>query len=337
MTQWGPSYTAGMQLVRWFARGSVLLAGLAIFEAQPAWAWGRDGHMMVNLLATQNLPADVPAFLRNGNAQDVMQWMGPEPDRWKHRDAEPELEAEQSPDHFLNYESAIYGATKCTVGATDCVDGYKFPRRRYDFIRALAAAQTQHPELKLDEAVGYQPWQVEEVWQRLKSDLREYRHEVAANQDTSGVQTAILFDAGWLGHYVGDGSQPLHNTIQFNGWTGPNPNGYTTEHKIHSQFESVFVSANVKAADVVPLVKAAQPVKIDDEWTQYWQYLDHSNGLVEKVYQLEKAGGFTSAGTPEAKAFTEERLAAGAIELRDLIYSAWVHSADPVEEYHGPQ
>ena len=33
--------------------------------------------------------------------------------------------------------------------------------------------------------------------------------------------------------------------------------------------------------------------------------------------------------TPEAKAFTVERLAAGAIELRDLIYSAWVHSADP--------
>ena len=56
---------------------------------------------------------------------------------------------------------------------------------------------------------------------------------------------------------------------------------------------------------------------------------------MEKVYQLDKAGGFTDAGTPEAKAFTEERLAAGAIELRDLIYSAWVHSADPVEEYHG--
>jgi hypothetical protein len=88
---------------------------------------------------------------------------------------------------------------------------------------------------------------------------------------------------------------------------------------------------------VAPLVQAAQPVKIDDEWTQYWQYLGHSHGLVEKVYQLEKAGGFDGAGTPEAKTFTEERLAAGAIELRDLIYSAWVHSADPVEEYHGPQ
>ena len=194
-------------------------------------------------------------------------------------------------------------ATKCAEGTPGCVDGYNFPKRRYDFIRALAAAQAQHPDLKLDERVGFQPWQVEEVWQRLKSDLREYRKEVAANEDTSGVETAILFDAGWLGHYVADGSQPLHLTIQYNGWTGPNPNGYTTEHKIHSQFESVYVSANIKAADVAPLVTAAQPVKIDDEWTQYWKYLDHSNGLVEKVYQLEKAGGFNGAGTPEAKAF----------------------------------
>ena len=82
---------------------------------------------------------------------------------------------------------------------------------------------------------------------------------------------------------------------------------------------------------------AAKPAVIDDEWTQYWGYLHHSNSLVEKVYQLEKAGGFTDAGTAEGKAFTQERLAAGAIELRDLIYAAWVHSADPVEEYHGPQ
>jgi len=134
---------------------------------------------------------------------------------------------------------------------------------------------------------------------------------------------------------VADGSQPLHVTIQYNGWTGPNPNGYTTEHKIHSQFESTFVSANVKSSDVDPLVAAAQPKVLTDEWSDYMDYLRHTGSLVEKTYQLEKAGGFTGAGTPEAKAFTEERLAAGAIQLRDMIYTAWVRSADPVQEFHG--
>ncbi len=213
------------------------------------------------------------------------------------------------------------------------------PKKRYDFIRALYAAQARHPDIPLQpDKVGMQPWQVEEIWERLKSDFRDYRKLAAANEDTSGVKTIILFEAGWLGHYVADGSQPLHATINYNGWAEKtNPNGYTTEHHIHSQFESVFVSANIKPRDVDPLVAAAKPQVVNDEWTQYLAYIHHSNTLVEKTYQLEKAGGFTDAGTPDGKAFTEERLAAGAIELRDLIYSAWVHSADPVQEFHGPQ
>ena len=319
------------------ARIALAATLLPILLAPAAHAWGRDGHMLINKLAAQNLPSDVPYFLRNGNGVDVMEWLGPEPDRWKQRDAEPELDATQSPDHFFDYEWGVYGATPCATGTTDCIDGYNFPRKRYDFIRNLSAALPQHPEIKNFETVGFQPWQVEEVWQRLKADMRQYRNLTAAHEDTAPVQLAILYDAGWLGHYVGDGSQPLHNTIQYNGWTGPNPHGYTTEHHIHAQFESVYVSDNIKASDVAPLVAAAQPTIIDDEWTQYWTYLHQSNSLVEKVYQLDKEGGFTGAGTPAAKSFTEERLAAGAIELRDLINSAWVHSADPVQEFHGPQ
>ena len=313
--------------LRTFRRAAVALTLAALCFTQPAWSWGRDGHMLINRLAAQNLPADVPAFLHDRNGVDVIEWMGPEPDRWKQRDAEPELVAVQSPDHFLDYEWAIYGATPCGATATEpaaqpaapaaapahvpqapCVDGYAFPKRRYDFIRAMAAALPAHPEIKTFETVGFNPWQVNEVWERLKSDLREYRQELAAKQNTAGVQDAILFDAGWLGHYVADGSQPLHITIQYNGWTGPNPNGYTTDHTIHSKFESVYVSASVHAADVNPLVAAAKPVNITDEWTQYLEYIHHTHSLVEKVYQLDKTGAFDAAGTPAGKAFVDERL-----------------------------
>jgi hypothetical protein len=317
-------------------RAAVASSLIAIFATQPAFAWGREGHMMINRLAAQYLPADVPAFLRNGNALDTMEYLGPEPDRWKER-AEQELSDTQSPDHFLDYEWAVFGAKPCTAGSAGCVGGYIFPKKRYDFLRALTAAAPQHPGIKLRENVGLQLWQVEEVWQRLKVDFRQYRKLVATNADTAPVETAILFDAGWLGHYVGDGSQPLHITIQYNGWTGPNPNGYTTEHHIHALFESTFVGANVKPADIAPLVASTTPQVIADEWTQYLEYVQHSNSLVEKTYQLEKAGAFTGDGTPEGKAFADERLAAGTIELRDLIYSAWIHSAEPIEEYKGPQ
>lgn len=314
-------------------------AALALLSTLPAHAWGRDGHRLINRLAAENLPHDVPAFLRDGNAVDIIEYMGPEPDQWRNK-AEDELSNTQAPDHFIDLEWANYAATPCTAGSPGCSpDGTMLPRRRFDFIKALEAQQAKHRDLNLSpDKVGLQPWQVEEVWERLKSDLRDYRRLSAANDDLSGIQTIVLYEAGWLGHYVADGSQPLHTTINYNGWVEKaNPNGYTTEHGIHSQFESVYVTANIKRPDVAPLVAASKPTAIDDEWAQYAGYLQHTNSLVEKTYQLQKAGGFTDAGTPEAKAFTEERLAAGAIELRDLIYSAWVHSADPVQEFHGAQ
>lgn len=317
------------------ARVALTSALVALFGSQPLWGWGNDGHMMINYMAVEHLPTEVPAFVRNRNGLDVIQYLGPEPDRWRNP-AEGELSATQAPDHFIDMEWARYAATPCTGGTNGCVDGMKLPEKRYDFIRALAAAQKDHPEISLTpEKVGMQPWQVEEVWQRLKVDFREYRKLAAAHADTAPVQTAVLYDIGRLGHYVADGSQPLHTTIQYNGWIGSNPNGYTTDRTIHWQFESAYVSAAIKRADVEPLVAAAPPKQIDDEWTQYLEYLHHTNSEVEKVYQLEKAGGFNGSGTVEAKGFTEHCLAAGAIELRDLIYSAWVHSADPVEEFHG--
>jgi len=295
------------------------------FAVQPSFAWGADGHRMINRIAAANLPKDVPAFLRNGNALDMMEYMGPEPDRWRNK-AVPELGDEQAPEHFMDmeYVSLIGDGT--------------LPKKRYDFLRELAKAQAAHKDMQLQpEVVGLLPYVTEEVWQRLRNSMHEYRKLLAAGEDTKPVEQAILFYTSWLGHYIADGSQPLHTTKYYNGWTGPNPNGYTTEHKIHSLFESLYVTANVKPADIEPLVSAAQPKVLSDEWTDFLEYLKTSSQQVEKVYQLEKAGGFTGAGTPEAKAFTDERLAAGAIELRDMIYTAWVRSGDPVEEYHGPK
>jgi hypothetical protein len=315
-----PTYTHRMRSSS-LLRVAVASTLISLFATQPLWAWGANGHMMINRLAIGFLPTSVPAFLRDTNALDTVEYLGPEPDRWRNH-AEQELSDTQAPEHFIDLEYAELISP--------------LPKKRYDFIRALAAAQPAHPDIPLTpEKVGLQPWQVEEVWQRLKADMREYRHLVDAHQPTRPVETAILYDAGWLGHYVGDGSMPLHTSYQYNGWTGPNPNHYTTEHHIHSQFESTFVAANLKLTDIAPLVAAAKPHVINDEWSSYLDYLHHTHSLVEKTYQLEKAGAFDAAGTPEGKAFTAERLAAGTIELRDLIYSAWVHSGDPVEEFHG--
>jgi hypothetical protein len=137
-----------------------------------------------------------------------------------------------------------------------------------------------------------------------------------------------------MGHYVADGSQPLHTTIRYNGWVGPNPNGYTTQHEIHAQFETAYVGANISAKDFAGLVHA--PEKLDDPFNGYVAYLRESNTLVERVYALEKAGGFREKGTPEAFDFTSHRLAAGAQMLLNLWYTAWMESAVPLPASEHP-
>jgi hypothetical protein len=302
-------------------RHAAALVLLPLIAVPASFGWGNEGHRMVNKLAAENLPADMPAFLHTQAAIDEIEYLGPEPDRWRGL-AEPELNAAQAPDHFMDLELA------------DVIQ--PLPRRRYDFIAAAYAASLTHPTQARDlqpEHIGFQPYITNEVWERLKSAMRNYRDLNAKHEDTKPVEAAILFYAGWLGHYVGDGSQPLHTTVNYNGWVGKdNPNGYTTDHTIHAQFETVYVAANIKESDVKPLVGAVHPV--GDEFDDYVTYLRHSNTLAERVYQLDKAHGFEGAGTPEAKQFTAERLAAGASMLRDLIYSAWVESAKPVPERH---
>ncbi len=289
----------------------ILLASVFL-HASFAHAWGNEGHRIINRLAAANLPADVPAFLHSEAAINEIEYLGPEPDRWR-SPAEPELNAVQSPEHFLNFEPADALGT--------------LPHRRLDF-EAMAFAAGQRPE-----KIGLQPWEAIEVWERLKAALREYRGLSVAHQDTRAVEQAAIFYAGWLGHYVGDASQPLHTTIQYNGWIGPNPNGYSTAHTIHWQFEGPFVGANLHAVDIQPRMTPAHALE-GDVFTDYVAYLRQTSKYIEKVYQLEKVGGFEGQGSQESRDFTADRLAAGASMLRDMIYSAWLQSGNPVPDPH---
>jgi hypothetical protein len=308
-----------MKKVHGFVRAAAAVVLLPVLLVQQSFAWGSDGHMLINRLAGQFLPPDIPAFIRSGGALDALEYYGPEPDRWR-EPSEPELNAAQAPEHFIDLEWADLAGP--------------LPRRRYDYIRALAAAQAKYPDKVLTpDKVGLQPYVTAEVYQRLQSAFRDYRALVAANKDTRPSEAEITFLAGWLGHYVADGSMPLHTSIQYNGWVGPNPNGYTSEHHIHALFESSFVRANVNLSDIAPLVAASKAAALGDVFNDYVAYLRHSNTLVEQTYQLEKAGAFVGQGTPDGKAFVDQQLAAGAIELRNMIYTAWVKSAEPVPPY----
>jgi len=126
----------------------------------------------------------------------------------------------------------------------------------------------------------------------------------------------------------------MHTTIQYNGWIGDNPNGYTTAKDVHYQFESGFVQRIQQQLTIADLVK--EPVRLQHPFDDYIAYLRASNALVEKTYQLEKTGAFKDTGTPEGREFVRQRLAAGAQMLLNLWYTAWEESAAAPPPYRPP-
>jgi S1/P1 Nuclease len=290
---------------------AIMLSTLSLLPSPAAFGWGAEGHTYVNQVAARHIPAEMPRFLRQAAAE--IAYLGPEPDRWR-SSMTFALKNAQEPDHFIDLERVAW------------LD--PLPPGRYEFYRKLyekRAATPDHADDYLPERVGLQPYIVAEIYGRLVEAFHQYRQLRDQHQPTSPVQHAIVFYAGWLGHYVADGSQPLHTTIQYNGWVGPNPNGYTTEHYIHARFESNYVADNIKAADFSQLVHP--PQKLSDPFANYVEYLKQSNKLVEQVYQLDKAKAFDGKGTPQAFDFTTHRLAAGSQMLLDLWYTAWLDSA----------
>ena len=209
------------------------------------------------------------------------------------------------------------------------------PRLKSEYDAALAAAG-----IKVDDA-GWLPYAIMDGYQQLVRDFATWRvlHAAEARETDPGRrawyredrirrEALILRDMGYLGHYVGDGAQPHHTTIHYNGWNRdtPNPEGFTTSRQTHGAFEGAF-TARVARLDAVEAAMAAPQLDGFDLRARVPAYLKTTLAEVTPFYRLEKAGAFRDA-EPRAGTFVINRLAAGASELRDLFILAWRDSAD---------
>lgn len=304
-------------------RAAVLTSAFLLALAPaPALAWGNMGHRIVGEAAMRALPGDVPAFLRTpGSVRDVGE-LSREQDRSKgsgrihdhNRDA----------GHFLDLdeEGKLLGGPPFLP----------LPATRADYEKALQAAGIDSWK------AGYLPYSIVDQHQQLAKDFGYWRvlsyaaarernkiRKAWLRRDLARRETQILATLGHLSHFVGDGSQPLHVTVHYNGWGEyPNPNGYTTA-KVHGPFESEFVFANIDPLSIDAKMTAPVDCKCPVE-QRTTNYLTATSRFVVPFYEMEKAGGLRP-GDPRGVAFASERLAAGASELRDMVVSAWKASA----------
>lgn len=293
---------------------------LAIFVPTLLWAWGRDGHRMITRLAVLHLPSDMPAFFTGSAAQ--LEMLSLAPDEWRDRDESnlaPTLLKDRDPDHFFSWD--WYAPTS-------------LPADVYEYGDAIRAAHRELPKM------GLLPYAAMEAFQRMRSDFRQWRKAdadlthaatdpaLAADQKKLAdqkrfLEARIIADAGLVAHYIGDGSQPLHVTENYNGWkAAENPRQYTTDTTLHRRFESDYVAARVKDSEVEPLLAPLQkgPMGL----ATIYAHMERAHKQVNHLYDLEKATPFGPEDQDqEAHKLVVDRLADGASTLRDLWYSAY--------------
>ncbi|MEM7414469.1 MAG: hypothetical protein AAF389_03170 [Gemmatimonadota bacterium] len=273
------------------------------------WApWGGDGHEMAARAAVDVLPTEMPAFFLE--AGDQLVWLDPEPDRWRDRDRR-EMDAAGSFDHYIDFENL-------PAGALDAPD-------RFSYLAELFAAGLSEPA----RDGGFLPYRIVELYQRLASLWERWQRTEPGSDERGWIEQRILNDAGILGHYVTDGSQPHHTTIHFNGWASgaPNPEGYTEDRGFHARFETAFVSSHLEYLDVrgETAAPSARPADVRYAVLDYlWTTHEH----VDRLYALDRDVGFDpfAPAAPDAEAFAAERLGAGASMLAKLWWWAWLES-----------
>ena len=293
---------------------------LAIFAPTLLWAWGRDGHRLITRLAVLHLPSDMPAFFTSSAAQ--LEMLSLAPDEWRDRDEStlaPTLLKDRDPDHFFSW---------------DWYAPATLPPDVYSYADAIRAANRELPRM------GTLPYAAMEAFQRMRSDFRQWRKTdadltLSATDPSAGdpktlanqkrfLEARIIADAGMIAHYIGDGSQPLHVTENYNGWKAAgNPRKYTTDTTLHRRFESDYVAARVKDSEVEPVLAPLQKGPMG--MGTIYAHLERAHKQVNHLYDLEKATPFNPDNqNQEAHKLVVDRLADGASVLRDMWYSAYL-------------
>jgi hypothetical protein len=318
---------------------SVLWSALGIAALPSALhAWGHDGHVMVNEVALATLPADFPSWIHDPATAERILFLANEPDRWRNGTNKTMLHATR-PDHQIDWESL----------ADAGIDAATLTPFRDDFIAQFAVGRAAHAGLFRPEnpqtdpdhiytQAGFLPWTVEEYFGKVElgfSELKEFEQYGDASE-VANARANLIYVMGVMGHFVGDGCQPLHVTKHFNGWFGPNPNGYMTKAGIHGWIDSGFiVKAGIGFAELLPGVKPAQPLEVaprpdgrDPVWLAVLDYLAATNRQVEPLYQLEKDGPLRMYGAPTAagRGFIDAQILRGGEMLGALWLTAWRHA-----------
>lgn len=216
-----------------------------------AFAWGERGHDLIARVAARLVaqrssePTLVAPFIAKehmlghlANVPDIL-----------FRDL-PEAKGVEGPTHYFDSEY---------VFATPTVQG--FPVAIADAVK-----MSEDHGKNLFDHVGTAPWRISQLFYLYVAALKSAKPADPAKplsraELEEAVNRALLY-AGVMAHYVGDLSQPLHTTVDYDGWK-------KDQGGIHSYFEEAVVNAFPLSLDYEVFAAASKSILRPRSGPQY--------------------------------------------------------------------
>lgn len=317
---------------------------LVFFYCQTLFAWGARGHEVITRVAVQLLEDACPKKCSHPFAlkEQMLTYLANVPDSYWRGFPKNEI-LDLNAAHFIGLEWFHIPSHKSSIRFTlkdgkeralsNCAKG-KLPA---DICRKLSSKSRL---TDIYRAAGSSPFRIEQLSLVLENLLSR-----TPINDQTMIQA--MLHAGILAHYVGDLANPMHTTIDYDGWQ-KNAGG------LHWYFETHLVDAYNFTLDSHVYKKAKQILGKKVQETKA-SYLDLAFDLAKNSYQdlpelietdKEKTRTKPSViredglkikakrlantqGLPHFSSLIVKRLATGATFLATLWKSAWLQAGKP--------
>jgi hypothetical protein len=221
-----------------------------------SWAWGKRGHQIVGETAARLVSAESGAGWLKDRGFDFGFYANVPDFIWK-RPKTYEMERNQ---HFMDLEHF----DKAVKSKPEVANPFLLTRQDFD---------AKFPEVKQESGRAF--WRVREMFgmlSQITKQLKELKEPTGkARQD---LQEKWLVIAGTMGHYVGDLSQPLHVTENYDGQM-------TDQKGIHSYFEEEAVE------ELYPAISAAVAKRAQKAWPEF-KKKNEDKAVVQLLEQLSR-------------------------------------------------
>ncbi|MBI3542440.1 MAG: hypothetical protein HY075_04085 [Deltaproteobacteria bacterium] len=310
------------------------LAIFAVFVAfsgssQPAWAWGERGHHAICDVATRLVKEPVLKQYLSSRGHMLGHVCNIPDISWRSL-GHPEPLSDSA--HFINAEKGNLTADSVPLSIASYVDSLK------------TAPDGSSDVTERAEELGSLWWRGDQFYRYAVKAIVE-RDAAEPGTPTPKFEEAVYFftvGLGLLGHFVGDASQPYHNSVNYDGWQ----NGHGG---IHSFYESVCVD-ELETGFEKTIFEKARPLKayegsvvsvlkqVSVASSAERAAIDAADKVLEPSKEKERVKARREAPDKACGAFTElieTQLARAAAQLAALWDRAYVDAGRPeLSKYH---